>query len=549
MKKSLASVGHGHGLPGFGKMSGPRMFLDKPDENGAQGGAGTATKTRAGAEAGKRGRLGEAAMEFASSQHASDGERDTIATLIETMAATTRAHQELIERVERGDFGDGGVKVKKAGERVDLDGDAPFDPSQLETIKSVDQARGAIVRLYNELADLKNERDQQQKSIAQRFGVEGLSDDGSELKDTDGKFKKNAMGLGPIAQCIVGSFHGFAGGDSVWPVLPMLKAFHTKSGLPLDTGATGQLGALIPPQFMDEMIERLRARTVALMLGARFMDLDGAPARWNRNQMNTQAHWVGEGVEVEKSDAALGMLQLMPKELAAATDIQKRLLRLTNGAAQETVEDDIDRAIAEALDLGIIRGTGGNAQPMGIMNTPGIGQTDFSTAFGGIEYGSSSDSQNVTKLLDLMVAKVDARNAYSAQGSNAFAAHPLAVNQLRTAQDRNGNHILHPFGDRAQQSQASAVGTPRGELWGHPLGTTSNLLYGTGGTDLLFGDWSQILVGNWGPMLVESSNEHDKNFMKGLVTIRAEMLVDAGVRHVEAFEMATSWTDVDAITL
>jgi HK97 family phage major capsid protein len=58
--------------------------------------------------------------------------------------------------------------------------------------------------------------------------------------------------------------------------------------------------------------------------------------------------------------------------------------------------------------------------------------------------------------------------------------------------------------------------------------------------DILFGDFSQVVIGEWGVLELEVNPY--ANFQAGIVGVRAIYTVDIGVRYPSAFSLATSVT-------
>ena len=57
---------------------------------------------------------------------------------------------------------------------------------------------------------------------------------------------------------------------------------------------------------------------------------------------------------------------------------------------------------------------------------------------------------------------------------------------------------------------------------------------------MLFGDWSQLILGEWG--MLEIASNPFANFQSGLIGIRAMQTVDIAVRMPGAFSYASSVT-------
>ena len=58
--------------------------------------------------------------------------------------------------------------------------------------------------------------------------------------------------------------------------------------------------------------------------------------------------------------------------------------------------------------------------------------------------------------------------------------------------------------------------------------------------DMLFGDWQEVVVGEWGVLEVEVNPF--ANFAAGIIGVRAIYSMDVGVRRAAAFSLATSIT-------
>jgi len=386
----------------------------------------------------------------------------------------------------------------------------------------------------------------------------------SAMPDTDDLFEgaDGSRSEFNVMRCVQAAAFGWeSSGLKNTPEHKALQRFNEEKALPHDT--VGNMGVVVPAQYINDWIERLSARTVAFTNGARFIpNLSGAPVEWPKVQGGAASEWIGENAEPTDSEVTVSSLRLNPKELASSAPITKRLLRLSGGEATGLIEDDMARAHGEALDLGILSGTGGDASPLGILNVPGIGQTDFSATgvdpVPDIVVTATGASQNLTDYLDVMIARVDARNAYDSGGSMAWACHPLTLNKIRRAKDADGKPLLNSImGNGALPSpmdQGSALGagargqlggTNRGMLWGHPVATTTNLTYGSA-SDLIFGNWADVLVGGWGPLEIEVSDNYQNYFKLRRMLILMTQLVDAGLRHPESFEIATNFA-ADAI--
>jgi hypothetical protein len=89
----------------------------------------------------------------------------------------------------------------------------------------------------------------------------------------------------------------------------------------------------------------------------------------------------------------------------------------------------------------------------------------------------------------------------------------------------------------------SSTDTPlwEGNLWngqmaGFPAMSSNQMASGT----MLFGDWSQVVVGEWGVLEVEVNPY--ANFQAGIIGIRALVSMDVGLRYAAAFSYGAAMT-------
>lgn len=293
-------------------------------------------------------------------------------------------------------------------------------------------------------------------------------------------------------------------------------------------------GFLVPPEHMTEMIEVLQAKTVVIRGGARVIPLIGSPATWPKGKGGATASWTPELAAPTKTNVRFGQLLLTPKPLTCVLDVSEDLIFQTSGRATNLVQNDMGRAMGEKLDIGALKGTHSDGEPLGLVNQPGINATSWS----GLDY--TGVAQNITVFLDNMIFGPMSRNAYFSN-EMVWLMNPLTTRALRRLRNDLGQPMLFDPGVQGigQPAGVRGGGFDEGIMWGHRFLTTTQLLGGTSADDLIFGALSQMLVGNWGPFEVAASNQNSDNFEKSVVTLKMRQKVDVGVRHVEAFQIAT----------
>ena len=96
------------------------------------------------------------------------------------------------------------------------------------------------------------------------------------------------------------------------------------------------------------------------------------------------AYWVGEGASPTESQQTIEQVNLSPKTCGAFVDYSRKLLLQSSIDVEAMVRDDLARVIALELDRVGLNGSGSSNQPLGIINTTGIG-TQSLTSFGTFE--------------------------------------------------------------------------------------------------------------------------------------------------------------------
>ena len=76
----------------------------------------------------------------------------------------------------------------------------------------------------------------------------------------------------------------------------------------------------------------------------------------------------------------------------------------------------------------------------------------------------------------------------------------------------------------------------QGEVAGFPAYSTQQMPTAT----MLFGDWSEVVIGEWG--ILEIGTDPFTNFKTGKIGIRGLYTIDIALRHAASFSAATSIT-------
>lgn len=147
------------------------------------------------------------------------------------------------------------------------------------------------------------------------------------------------------------------------------------------TASVGTAGGFLigTDVLLGSMIDLLRNQTLVAQKGATMMGGLVGNLVIPKQAGGGSAYWLGETEDVTLSDQSFGQVALTPKKLGAATRYSRELLKQTNLSVEAFVRQDLMLILAIAKDLAAIAGTGGD-QPLGILNTTGIGSVTFGAA-------------------------------------------------------------------------------------------------------------------------------------------------------------------------
>ena len=283
----------------------------------------------------------------------------------------------------------------------------------------------------------------------------------------------------------------------------------SRSKRDLTVGTVGDGGYLVSTDNVG-FIEILRNRSVAFNLGVRRLSgLNGNVTVPRQTGAATPIWLANEASTATESKQAFTQMALTPKTVAAYTEISRLLLLQGSPSVEGIVTDDLAAVVAIAADLSVLNGSGVSGQPTGIIQTAGIGSVSGTTlAYAGVlEFQTDVAANNVI---------------------------PVA-----------GGYVTTPVvaGKMMARSRFSNTDTPLwvGNIWDGQMagfrGMSSNQMPAD---TMLFGDWQEVVVGEWGVLEVEVNPY--ANFQAGIIGVRAMYSLDVGVRRPFAFSYASSIT-------
>ncbi|TVM15784.1 phage major capsid protein [Oceanidesulfovibrio indonesiensis] len=265
--------------------------------------------------------------------------------------------------------------------------------------------------------------------------------------------------------------------------------------------------------YGNQFIDTLRAALIVHGLGARVLNgLQGNVDIPGLKESAT-AGWVAENAALSASDMQFRKVSMSPKHAGALTEFSRNMLLQTSPDIEALVRDDFAKVLARAVDRVAIQG-GGSNEPTGVLETADINTVDLS---GGVTWA---------KVLEFIEAlEIDNANG------GAFATTPSMVKLMRsTPKEVDGTDVAI--------SADYLMEGPR-NLAGYPVAVSnlvpSNLGTGTNEHAIIFGDWSDLLLGYWSAFDLLVNPYESTAYSKGNVLVRAMLTMDVTVRHPESF--------------
>lgn len=296
----------------------------------------------------------------------------------------------------------------------------------------------------------------------------------------------------------------------------ILRSWGEQERRDMTAGTTTNGGFFIQTDVSSDIIDPLRNRLVLAQAGARFLSQLQGNLDIPKNG-GVSVAWATENATATESTPTIGRVQLTPKRLAGFSDLSVQLIKQTSWSVENMVRQDYLNAIAVALDLAGLNGTGSGGQPTGILGTAGIGSVAGGTN------GLAPDNTHITKLEE----EVSIDNADL--GSLSYITNPKVRRALKNTAIETGDALR--VWDRMDNARP---------LNGYPAYITnnmpSNLTKGSASgvcSAILFGNFNDLLIGMWGGMDVQS-NPYTK-LKEGQIEVVAAVYADVAVRRAESF--------------
>jgi HK97 family phage major capsid protein len=288
----------------------------------------------------------------------------------------------------------------------------------------------------------------------------------------------------------------------------------------MSSGVDSAGGFIVPEQAIPEVIEALKANTVSLKLGAREIPATGAPLNIPRLSTSATAAWIGgENASITASDLAFENLTMNPNTLAARVLMSNQLLELSSPAADAIINEDIASQLSIGLDTGVMQGTGVSGQPLGIINTTGV--------------GTQTATDATVTYLELVgfINELAVDNAL--KGKLGWAMNPALFTQIMKLPTITAASAGAAQVDVTRHAVADA---PPTMILGYPYELTTALTgtSGVGANSIIFANWDDVLIAMWGGLRLRAQDTGDSAFSTDQTHIRAILRADVRLRHPQS---------------
>lgn len=284
-------------------------------------------------------------------------------------------------------------------------------------------------------------------------------------------------------------------------------------------------GYIVPPGYVNEMVEMLRATSVVRSFGARSIPMPSGQLNMGRQNGSATAGYIGESTDIAKSEPTFGNLVMTAKKLTSLVPVSNDLIRYSNPAALSIVTDDLRAVMGLREDLAFIRDDGTGDLVKGIRY-----YVDSGNVFAA---NTTVNFNNITA--DAGKAKGLIKRANVQMINPGWLMHPDVEQFLMDLRTTDGNYAFPEM--------------ERGMFRGLPYKTTTqipvNLGAGSNETELYLVEFSQALIGDSLDMVLDTSTE--ASYKDGANLVSAYSRDETLVRAIKAHDFALRHTKAAAV--
>ena len=213
-------------------------------------------------------------------------------------------------------------------------------------------------------------------------------------------------------------------------------------------------GFFLPPGYIPEYVELLRAKAVVRGAGPRVLPMPRGTMRMPSQTSAASAGYGAESVAITASQPGTGSLVATYKKLRGLVPIGNDLLRFADPAADAFVRDDLVKVMALREDLAELIGDGTQDTPRGFLSfaqafavaSGGVGGTFSSSANSTLATSGNFITSNATFTFSTVASELSGAatkldNANVPADKRVWFMHPSRRNYLYDLQNSLGEYI------------------------------------------------------------------------------------------------------------
>ncbi len=252
-------------------------------------------------------------------------------------------------------------------------------------------------------------------------------------------------------------------------------------GKAMTEGTQAQGGYLVRPQVERQLVLARESDNILRGLCSK-LNVTTNSIQLDQLGLTTTAGWVAElATKPESTGMTLATVTASVFTAAGLATISNQLLADSNPAIDGLVTSDLAKRLVALEEAAFIAGTG-TGQPLGILNTPGIGATALTAT-------------DILSLLDAILDSIAAVETNHGAPS-AILMHPRTWTRILKARDAQFAYYIDPTG--GPQDPRTGLRGPVKSLWGYPVITSNriptNLGGGTNESRVIVGDFRECLI-------------------------------------------------------
>lgn len=216
----------------------------------------------------------------------------------------------------------------------------------------------------------------------------------------------------------------------------------------LNVGSAMAGGNLAGATQLERVADAIRPQLVLERVGAERVEVSATTeVLFPRFDGGTGA-WLFEGEAAPSDAATVAAATATPRCAAARLGMSRKVRNQSREDVEAAVLREVSQAVAAVLEAGFLVGTGGEDQPLGLINTPGIGTQSFAAAV-----------PTLSELVGMVEVFADADGDL---GAARWLLHPSDLADLLRAQvDADGGELIVQYIDGAHRICGVPIETSR----------------------------------------------------------------------------------------